>query len=347
MIDQRLASRLSTPAGQTRSSRKSRIHHLQLKGKIPSDSMSSSGQSGLDTLTTTESMSTSPHASWHESWTSFAGPDGTASIIGQDDIDTANRMNQMQTNKDVFDDMQQQVQDASEGTLSKPIPTLSDAFEQNASCNSMKRPAFGRARSDGANNIRRVMSEGPSSLLQRMSEVKTGSAITRTRKSTSMSSKSMRTRTKSPGNTKEKSTSDHSKRTNNLSESKSSQGANSAFRRNMSGNKSASRRSTRRRTVAASAATTKAATSLAPEGTWECKCGYVLKDRYTFCGMCGCKKYWTCEECDFAENMSQFAYCGNCGVPRETTDHESSSGSLDDPFVNLRPTPPKLVTMYE
>jgi hypothetical protein len=48
--------------------------------------------------------------------------------------------------------------------------------------------------------------------------------------------------------------------------------------------------------------------------TWTCNCGIVLRDRMNFCGMCGCKKHWTCQECFFKENLNMFRYCGDCGV---------------------------------
>ncbi|CAB9497718.1 expressed unknown protein [Seminavis robusta] len=50
--------------------------------------------------------------------------------------------------------------------------------------------------------------------------------------------------------------------------------------------------------------------------TWTCNCGFVLKERMQYCGMCGAKKHWTCDLCSFDENLNIFCYCGGCGTAR-------------------------------
>jgi len=60
-------------------------------------------------------------------------------------------------------------------------------------------------------------------------------------------------------------------------------------------------------------------------GHWTCDCGSVLRDRMNFCGLCGTPKHWTCEDCQFGENLCQFVFCGDCGVPREQSSRRSDS----------------------
>jgi len=353
IMGQRLALRLSTPADKTRSSRKSRMN----KGKPMSDQSNIT----VDFSIGTTANSTAPN-------------DSSCSSIDDDDIDIANRMNQIQIQKETFDGIKQQLED--ELKHGKPIQPRRSASPD---------------RMPDLPKLRRAKSDVGSSLIPKATEAKNATSTPKARKASVMSGRSMssaRTPRKSGGmgdhsrkiprvNSKESDATATSRRTMS---NKSGSGRNVMSNKSGShGNVSNSRRSSKRNLnreskPAKGSPKAKKETQLSwnrgrantdalipvstpdtqernpvsiasatpvPEGSWACVCGSVLRGRMNFCGYCGCKKHWTCEDCQFNENLCGFKFCGDCGELRA----EGSSTGGSDPIVRL--SPPKLVTMFE
>lgn len=333
-IDCRLASRLSTPANKKRSSRttKRKSKRKSIGGPVEFNTSGGSIANGTTAGSSTYKRKSiggpiefnASDGSLATGTTSNTSHNSSSSSMCMDQSEPVERISQIQMRKETFDNIQRLIDHTKAKSIRPDLvpPPL---------------PRLRRTQSDGASMLNMTLTQAPSPK-HRKNSVVSGSVI---------SSKSLRRGNIDDGRKSIRSGKILTPRSVRETLPNTSVNRKATRRGNSrepmkpkvrSPAPSGQRRSWKTETKTDASSSSKPSLPSDPGSTWTCECGYVLKDRMNFCGMCGTKKHWTCEDCQFNENLCQFVFCGHCGISRE-------GSSRSDHLKGL--SPPSMITLIE